>query len=154
MPHKANDPRRHKFAKARYRIDNWRAYDAAFAGARQSDSVGDAGGAGGVASADERPTRSIAAILGSGDRDRDDAALGVRPALAAGLLRSVARLMNLEVGIPDHTTQSRRSAAMSPGLDLAGAKGSVHVVIDSTGLKVYGAAEWHREKHGSRGRRT
>ena len=29
MPHKANDPRRHKFPKARYRIDNWPAYDAA-----------------------------------------------------------------------------------------------------------------------------
>jgi hypothetical protein len=30
----------------------------------------------------------------------------------------------------------------------------VHVVIDSTGLKVYGAGEWQREKHGERGRRT
>jgi Transposase DDE domain len=28
------------------------------------------------------------------------------------------------------------------------------VVIDSTGLKVYGAGEWQREKHGERGRRT
>jgi Transposase DDE domain len=28
------------------------------------------------------------------------------------------------------------------------------VVLDSTGLKVYGAGEWHREKHGERGRRT
>src|SRR5512134_2343770 len=61
--------------------------------------------------------------------------------------------MNLEVGIPDHTTLSRRSAAMPLALDLSGAKGPVHVVIDSTGLKVYGAGEWHRETHGSRGRR-
>jgi DDE family transposase len=30
----------------------------------------------------------------------------------------------------------------------------VHVVMDSTGLKVYGAGEWQREKHGERGRRT
>jgi hypothetical protein len=28
------------------------------------------------------------------------------------------------------------------------------VLIDSTGLKVYGAGEWQREKHGVRGRRT
>jgi hypothetical protein len=28
------------------------------------------------------------------------------------------------------------------------------VVIDSTGLKVYGAGEWQREKHGQRSRRT
>src|SRR3954462_10899712 len=32
--------------------------------------------------------------------------------------------------------------------------GPVHVVIDATGLKVYGAGEWQREKHGERGRRT
>ena len=30
----------------------------------------------------------------------------------------------------------------------------MHVVLDSTGLKVYGAGEWQREKHGERGRRT
>jgi transposase len=70
-----------------------------------------------------------------------------------GLLRSVAQMMNLAVGIPDHTTLSRRSAVMPLALDLTGAKGPVHVVIDSTGLKVYGAGEWHRETHGSRGRR-
>ena len=29
MPYKANAPRRHKFPKARYRINNWPAYDAA-----------------------------------------------------------------------------------------------------------------------------
>lgn len=29
MPHKANDSHRHKFPKARYRIDNWPVYDAA-----------------------------------------------------------------------------------------------------------------------------
>jgi hypothetical protein len=29
MPYKANDKRRHKIPKARYRVQNWRAYDAA-----------------------------------------------------------------------------------------------------------------------------
>jgi transposase len=53
-----------------------------------------------------------------------------------------------------HTKLSRRSAAMPLDLGLAGAKGPEHVVMDSTGLKVYGAGEWHREKHGSRGRRS
>jgi Transposase DDE domain len=32
--------------------------------------------------------------------------------------------------------------------------GPVHVLIGSTGLKVYGVGEWQREKHGGRGRRT
>lgn len=29
MPYKANEPRRHKIPKARYRVENWTAYDAA-----------------------------------------------------------------------------------------------------------------------------
>src|ERR687894_1231944 len=73
-----------------------------------------------------------------------------------GLLRSLATLLGLSIGIPDHTTFSRRS----PGLTLAGslaraqARGPVHVVIDATGLKVHGAGEWLAETHGGRGRRT
>ena len=58
--------------------------------------------------------------------------------------------------MPDHTTFARRS----PGLVLAAALaraqasgGPVQVVIDATGLKVYGAGEWLVEKHGERGRR-
>jgi hypothetical protein len=62
--------------------------------------------------------------------------------------------LTLDIGIPDHTTLSRRSATMPLAADLAKTKGPVHVVIDSTGLKVYGASEWHREKHGGRGRRS
>ena len=34
------------------------------------------------------------------------------------------------------------------------ARGPVNVVIDSTGLQVFGAGEWQREKHGGQGRRT
>ena len=29
MPYKANEPRRHKIPKARYKIENWAEYDAA-----------------------------------------------------------------------------------------------------------------------------
>src|SRR5512134_1023700 len=155
MPHKVNDPRRHKIPKARYRIENWPAYDAA---------LRDRG--------DLTVWVAPAALAAwhppmNGQRGRSptysDLAIetGILLRLAfgrpwrqtEGLLRSIARLMNLEVGIPDHTTLSRRSAVMSLALDLAGAKEPVHVVIDSTGLKVYGDGEWHRETHGSRGRR-
>ena len=70
-----------------------------------------------------------------------------------GLLRSVARLMDLDIAIPDHTTLSRRSTALSLATALTQATEPVTVVIDSTGLKVYGAGEWHRAKHGGRDRR-
>jgi len=65
-------------------------------------------------------------------------------------------LLGVDVGVPDHTTFSRRS----PGLGLAAtlaqaqASGPVHVVSDATGLMVYGAGEWLVETHGERGIRT
>src|SRR3954453_8608396 len=71
-----------------------------------------------------------------------------------GLLRSVVTLLGVNLAIPDHTTFSRRSAGLSLVTALPPTPGPVHVVMDSTGLKVYGAGEWHQEKHGERGRRT
>jgi hypothetical protein len=74
-----------------------------------------------------------------------------------GLLRSIAGLLGLEVGVPDHTTFARRSPGLALAVALAraqaGGGGPVHVVIDATGLTVYGAGEWLAEKHGERGRR-
>jgi len=65
-------------------------------------------------------------------------------------------LLGLDIGVPDHTTFSRRSPGLVLARSLAEAQrsGPVHVVIDSTGLKVYGAGEWLAETHGERGRRT
>ena len=73
-----------------------------------------------------------------------------------GLLRSITALLGIDVGVPDHTTFSRRSPGLALAASLAHAQagGPVHVVIDATGLKVYGAGEWLVEKHGERGART
>ena len=73
-----------------------------------------------------------------------------------GLLRSITVLFGIEVGVPDHTTFSRRSPglALAASLAQAQANGPVHVVIDATGLKVYGASEWLVAKHGERATRT
>ena len=73
-----------------------------------------------------------------------------------GLLHSITALLGIDVGVPDHTTFSRRSPGLALAASLAHdqASGPVHVVIDATGLKVYGAGEWLVEKHGERGTRT
>jgi transposase len=71
-----------------------------------------------------------------------------------GLLRSIMTLLGVSLGIPDHTTLSRRSVGLSLTTIRTENSEPVHVVIDSTGLKVYGAGEWQTEKHGERGRRT
>ena len=69
-------------------------------------------------------------------------------------MRSVTTLLGLSLDVPDHTTLSRRSAALSLVTALAVPAGPVTVAIDSTGLKVFGAGEWRMAKHGGRDRRT
>ncbi len=71
-------------------------------------------------------------------------------------MRSLASLLGVDVGVPDHTTFARRSPGLALATALAQAQRTepVHVVIDATGLKVYGAGEWLVEKHGGRGRRS
>ena len=51
-------------------------------------------------------------------------------------------------------TFSRRSVDLEVASALARTKGPVTVVIDSTGLKLFGAGEWHLEKHGGQARRS
>ena len=72
-----------------------------------------------------------------------------------GLMTSVFDLMGVSLRVPDHSTLSRRAMTMksiSKGCQLP--DGPVHLLIDSTGLKVYGAGEWLQEKHGAKARRT
>jgi hypothetical protein len=60
--------------------------------------------------------------------------------------------MDLELPIPDYPTVCRRQAGLT--VEMPAIARARHVVVDSTGLKVYGAGEWHRRKHGAGRRRT
>ena len=71
---------------------------------------------------------------------------------AEGLLRSIMALLGVSLEIPDHATFSRRSTSLSLATLLTPSSEPVHVVLDSTGLKVYEAGEWQAEKHGRRSR--
>lgn len=71
-----------------------------------------------------------------------------------GFLESVVNLMRLEMPVPDYSTLSRRQGSLELRLALTPRSQPRHVVIDSTGLKVYGAGEWYVRKYGMRrGRR-
>jgi len=68
---------------------------------------------------------------------------------------SIFVLLGVPLSTPDHSTLSRRAREMesfSKGCILP--DGPIHLLIDSTGLKLFGAGEWLQEKHGAKARRT
>lgn len=77
--------------------------------------------------------------------------LGLRQ--AEGFLRSLFRMAGLELDVPDHTTLSRRLRELEIPLGTTRREGPLHVVLDSTGLSIFGEGEWARAKHGERGKR-
>ena len=157
MPYTFNEARRHRSPRARYRVKNWPEYDRAL---QQRDSL--TVWVTPEALATWQPLRT-----GERGRPRDYADVAVetghllrlafgRPwRQTEGLLRSIVGLLGWKVGVPDHTTFARRSPglALATALARAQANGPVQVVIDATGLKVYGAGEWLVETHGEPGRR-
>jgi hypothetical protein len=74
-----------------------------------------------------------------------------------GFAQSLMRLLNLDLPVPDYTTLCRRRQTLRvdvPGsCHLRRAEG-VHLVVDSTGLKIYGEGEWKVRIHGKGKRRT
>jgi hypothetical protein len=70
-----------------------------------------------------------------------------------GFAGSLSKLLGVKLPIPDYTTLNRRAKGLNVQLP-ARAKGSIHLVLDSTGLKVYGEGEWKVRQHGYSKRRT
>jgi Transposase DDE domain len=72
-----------------------------------------------------------------------------------GLIGSVMRLLSLDLAVPDQTTLSRRAGTLEvPRTGPRSDGRPVHLLVDSTGLKLFGPSEWLLEKHGSRTRRS
>ncbi len=67
-----------------------------------------------------------------------------------GLLRSLMALSGLDLEVPDHTTLSRRSRYLSTDLRRRPTLGSIHLIVDASGLKVFGQGEWAAAKYGCR----
>jgi hypothetical protein len=70
-----------------------------------------------------------------------------------GFVQSVFARQGLHLPVPDHTTLSRRGKDLEVRLPKK-ASGHMDIVIDSTGLKVYGEGEWKVRTHGKSKRRT
>jgi len=71
-----------------------------------------------------------------------------------GLGRSLVELMEISLDIPDYTSLAKRASKLEISLDVRKHRGPIDVVVDSTGLKVFGEGEWKMRKHGKTKRRT
>lgn len=152
MPYKFNEGHRHKFPKARYRVTNWPEYEAALirrgsltvwfteeaVAAWHAPATGERGG---------QPIYSAIAI---------ETALALRLVFhqslrqTEGLLRSIANVLGIHIAIPDHTTLSRRGGGLTILSKTIGREVPLHLLVDSTGLKIYGEGEWLDHKRGIR----
>jgi hypothetical protein len=155
VPFKANAVRRRHIPKQRHRVTNSAAYDAALR-QRGSLTVWFTDAAIAAWKAEPRTTR--------GGQSRYSA-LAIATALTLravfrmalrqteGLIGSIIALLGLDLAVPDHTTLSRRAESLDVVRSRPG-PGPVHLLVDSTGLKLCGSGEWLLEKHGTKTRRS
>jgi hypothetical protein len=74
--------------------------------------------------------------------------------LTEELIGSILHLLGLDLAVPEHSTLSRRGESLEVPKPEPGRSGEpVHLLADSTGLRLCGPGEWPVEKHGTRTRR-
>jgi Transposase DDE domain len=71
-----------------------------------------------------------------------------------GLARSLFALLEAALPVPSYSTLSRRAAEVPVALEALPRSGPLHLVVDSSGFKVYGEGEWKVRRHGWSKRRT
>ena len=166
VPFKLNQDRRHHIPEQKRRVTNWREYDESLRRRGSltvwfSDEAIEAWGAAPRTGRGGQPEYSDLAIL---------TALTLKAVFrlayrqTEGLIGSVIGLLGLELAVPDHSTLCRRAetlevprpkprgAGAGDGAD--GGAEPLHLLVDSTGLKLIGAGEWLVEKHGTKRRRS
>lgn len=70
-----------------------------------------------------------------------------------GFMRSLFFMLQIALPVPDHSTLSKRGKPLKVNLPKK-TNQSLNIVMDSTGLKIYGEGEWKVRQHGVSKRRT
>jgi len=65
-----------------------------------------------------------------------------------GFGRLVFRVMQIDLAIPGYTALCKRAKKLDIDLSIRKKRGKIDVIVDSTGLKVFGEGEWKVKKHG------
>lgn len=71
-----------------------------------------------------------------------------------GLACSLMELMQVDVTVPDFTSLAKRAAKLGIDLSVTKRRGPLNIVVDSTGLKVFGDGEWKVRSYGPGKHRT
>ncbi|PTE18079.1 IS5 family transposase [Phaeovulum veldkampii] len=71
-----------------------------------------------------------------------------------GFVESLLQLSGLDWSVPDFSTLSRRQKTLAVNIPYRGSEEPLHLLIDSTGIKVEGEGEWNARKHGGAKRRV
>ena len=72
---------------------------------------------------------------------------------AMGMVESLLKLAGLPWPVPDYSTVCRRQKTLKVRISYRPAAQGLHLLVDSTGLKMMGEGEWKRKKHGAEYRR-
>lgn len=78
--------------------------------------------------------------------------LGLRQ--SQGLVTSLFALMRVDLKAPSYSTLSRRQAELKIELPVRSKEEPIHLVVDSSGLKIFGEGEWKVRQQGWTQRRT
>lgn len=78
--------------------------------------------------------------------------LPLRP--TQGLMQSIVKLMGLDLTVADYTLLCRRRKRLDVALPRRKNNEPLHMVVDSTGIKIFGEGEWKVRQHGYTKRRT
>lgn len=150
MPFKHNAGFRHKFPKAKYVVKNWSAYneylrlrgdvfiwfDPAMLPGWRAGGPRKRGG--------KRIYSDLAIELCLTLR----VVFGLPLRQTQGFIRSLFRLMNLGLSVPDFSTLSRRGRSLHISDDHQLGDGPITLIVDSTGLQVHSGRAWMQQKHG------
>jgi hypothetical protein len=71
-----------------------------------------------------------------------------------GLISSILQLLGLDLPVPNFSTLSRRARSLELPVQPRATGGAIHLLVDSSGLKLSGPGEWLVEKHGTSKRRS
>src|ERR1700757_2649580 len=157
VPFKANAKCRHHIPKQKRRLTNWPAYEASL---RQRGDLTVWLIEAAVAAWRPKPRTNR-----GGQRWYSPLAILTALTLRAvfhlalrqteGLIGSIIHLLGLTLAVPDHTTLSRRAETLEVPRPRPRYDGEpMHLLVDSTGLKLCGAGEWLQERHGTKTRRS